>query len=411
MGCDKAPLSISGNITMSKSNHMRILMVAPQPFFRPRGTPFSVLHRIRALLQAGHSVDLVTYPFGEDPPLPGLKIRRCGRPPFIKDVKIGPSVAKLFLDMALYVETVRALRDGQYDILHTHEEAAFFGVGLARRYNLRHVYDMHSSLPHQLGNFKAYDFGMLRRVFRALENRVLSTCAGAITICPELAEIAVPDLDGKPHAMIENTGDDAQIFEANGADVRTEYGLKDKCVALYTGTFEPYQGLDLLLDAFAKITASRPQAHLLLVGGRPNQVESFRAAAKEASLGDAVTFTGQVHPSRIPSFIQACDFIVSPRSRGTNTPLKIYGYMRSQRALVATDMPTHTQTLDGEIARLVPPTAEGFAGGMGDLIDDPALRERLAGAAARRAEEHFSDASYLELVADFYERVEAAGRA
>ena len=44
-------------------------MIAPQPFFRARGTPFSVLHRIRALVLLGHSVDLVTYPFGEPVPL------------------------------------------------------------------------------------------------------------------------------------------------------------------------------------------------------------------------------------------------------------------------------------------------------------------------------------------------------
>ena len=44
---------------------MRILMIAPEPFFEPRGTPFSEYHRIRALLELGHTVDLVTYPFGQ----------------------------------------------------------------------------------------------------------------------------------------------------------------------------------------------------------------------------------------------------------------------------------------------------------------------------------------------------------
>ncbi|MEJ2239041.1 MAG: hypothetical protein P8X82_12145, partial [Gemmatimonadales bacterium] len=61
---------------------MHILMVAPQPFFRPRGTPFSVLHRIRALSRLGHTVDLVTYPFGETPEIPGLTLRRSLRPPW-----------------------------------------------------------------------------------------------------------------------------------------------------------------------------------------------------------------------------------------------------------------------------------------------------------------------------------------
>jgi hypothetical protein len=43
---------------------MKILMIAPEPFFEPRGTPFSEYHRIRAMLELGHTVDLVTYPFG-----------------------------------------------------------------------------------------------------------------------------------------------------------------------------------------------------------------------------------------------------------------------------------------------------------------------------------------------------------
>src|SRR5205085_11825441 len=69
---------------------MHILMIAPEPFFEPRGTPFSEFHRIRALAALGHTVDLVTYPFGADVELPGLRIHRCLRPPFVARVGIGP---------------------------------------------------------------------------------------------------------------------------------------------------------------------------------------------------------------------------------------------------------------------------------------------------------------------------------
>ncbi len=51
-------------------------MLAPEPFFEPRGTPFSEYHRIKALTELGHSVDLVTYPFGADVSLPNLRIIR-----------------------------------------------------------------------------------------------------------------------------------------------------------------------------------------------------------------------------------------------------------------------------------------------------------------------------------------------
>ena len=73
--------------------------------------------------------------------------------------------------------------------------------------------------------------------------------------------------------------------------------------------------------------------------------------------------------------------------------------------VVATDMPTHTQTLDPEIAVLAAPEPEAFAAGMTALIDDPERCRRLAQAARERADELFSDAAYLAQVAAFYEQV------
>ena len=82
-------------------------MIAPEPFFEPRGTPFSEFHRIRALTALGHSVDLVTYPFGSDVSMPGLRIFRSLRPPWLRGVKIGPSFAKLPLDALLALTACR----------------------------------------------------------------------------------------------------------------------------------------------------------------------------------------------------------------------------------------------------------------------------------------------------------------
>jgi glycosyltransferase involved in cell wall biosynthesis len=379
-------------------------MVAPQPFFRARGTPFSVLHRIRALLESGHSIDLLTYPFGENVDLPGLRIFRSRSLPFVRDVKIGPSVAKLLLDMPLYLATSKALRQGTYDVLHSHEEAAFFGMHLARKYGVRHVYDMHSSLPNQLRNFGAYDFGVIRAMFQSLENRVLRTCDGVITICAELADIATKQSHSM-HAMIENTADDSKVFGSAGNNVRLELGLQGKRIVLYTGTFEPYQGLDILLNAFVRVWRAHADAHLVMVGGQPEQVESYTSATRHLGLERAVTFVGTVHPSRIPGFLEAADVIVSPRCRGRYTPLKIYNYMRSHRPLVATDLHTHTQTLDANVALLVPATDDGLASGIERILTDPGLGQRLARAAAARAENEFSDAAYISKVTGFYERV------
>lgn len=391
--------------TDAAGQKLRILMIAPQPFFRARGTPFSVLHRIRALCEAGHTVDLVTYPFGADVDIPGLQIIRSPKPPFIGDVKIGPSVGKLVLDLPLYLKSRRLLRRRRYDILHSHEEAAFFSVHLARRHGIQHVYDMHSSLPQQLQTFKAFDLKPIRSVFERLENHVLDTCDGVITICRELEVVATARCGDTPHAMIENTGDDTKIFGVSDDEPRRDLQLDDRQIILYTGTFETYQGLDLLLEAMVRLASSHRRAHLLMVGGRPTQVEEYRQKAASLSIADRVTFVGTVHPLRIPAFLKAADVIASPRSRGTNTPLKIYGYMRSRRPVVATNLHTHTQTLTPEIACLVPATAEGFAEGLARVLDDRDYAENLARNSFARAQEYYSDETYMAQVTDFYEAV------
>src|SRR3954467_10978124 len=93
---------------------VKILMIAPEPFFEPRGTPFSEYHRIRALLELGHTVDLVTYPFGRDVSLSGLRVFRCARPPLMKGIGIGPSWRKLPLDLTLLVASCRRARAEKY---------------------------------------------------------------------------------------------------------------------------------------------------------------------------------------------------------------------------------------------------------------------------------------------------------
>ena len=104
---------------------MHILMIAPEPFFEPRGTPFSEFHRIRALTVLGHTVDLATYPFGHDVTMPGLRVVRCLRPPFMRRIGIGPSWKKVPLDAALALTATRLAltrRCNDADV-HSHEEA------------------------------------------------------------------------------------------------------------------------------------------------------------------------------------------------------------------------------------------------------------------------------------------------
>ena len=98
----------------------------------------------------------------------------------------------------------------------------------------------------------------------------------------------------------------------------------------------------------------------------------------------------------IPSYLDAADVLVSPRSSGTNTPLKIYQYLRSGRVIVATRLLTHTQVLSDDVAILTEPTAEGLAHGMLRAINDPASARRIGAAARQLADTRYTYEAYLQ---------------
>jgi glycosyltransferase involved in cell wall biosynthesis len=385
----------------SCENHstVRILMIAPEPFFEPRGTPFSEFHRIRALTDLGHQVDLITYPFGRDAALPGLRIIRSPKPPFVQSVRIGPSLAKIPLDVLLAVTACWQAPRERYDVVHSHEEGGVVGVLLARLLGVPHVYDMHSSLPQQLSNFAFSRSNLVRRVFGAIERMMIRGSKIVIVICPAL-QGTVRAVDPTAHSiLIENApgsaDDPATPEDARAA--RQIAGLSAGTpMVLYTGTFETYQGLDLLFDAMARVVRARPDVRLVLVGGKPDQVSVARRRAQAAGLGDQVVFAGERPASDIPGYLLAADVLVSPRCRGTNTPLKIYQYLRSGRPIVATRLLTHTQVLSDDTAILTDATPDGFAAGILTALSDPRRAREVGERARMLAETKYTYEAYLQ---------------
>jgi glycosyltransferase involved in cell wall biosynthesis len=376
---------------------VKILMIAPEPFFEPRGTPFSEYHRIRALLELGHTVDLVTYPFGRDVSLPGLRVFRSLRPPLIREVRIGPSLAKIPLDLTLALTALRRAAAGHYDAVHSHEEGSYIGVLIAAVLGVPHLYDMHSSLPQQLTNFGFSQSRLLARMFAWMERFVVRRSRVVVVICPHLQDVVHAIEPAVPSVLIENApGSGDTPVAGSGGRIRAELGIPaGSPIVLYTGTFETYQGLDLLFAAAQRVSAQRPDVRFVLAGGRPDQVAAARAMADAAGLDAALIFAGQREADEIPLFLDAADVLVSPRSLGTNTPLKIYQYLRAGRPIVATRLLTHTQVLTDAVAILTDATPEGFASGILAALNDPERARTVGEGAKTLADTKYSYEAYL----------------
>jgi glycosyltransferase involved in cell wall biosynthesis len=395
---------------------MRALVIAPQPFFSPRGTPFSVYYRTLITAELGVTVDLLTYGSGQDVDIPGVRIIRIPRFPFFGEVKIGPSGLKLFLDIFLIIWTVFLLLRNHYDFVHAHEEAVFFCRFLKPLFRFKLIYDMHSSLPQQLTNFQYTSSKLLINLFAILENSCLKNADAIITICPDLANYVTSLIGTKKHFLIENSiFDQVKIRlrlsnpKSNSNEKERESDnsglLNNKRLILYAGTLEPYQGIDLLIKAFRNVITNVPDSFLIIIGGTKAQVEKYLMLVDSYRLKPYCLFTGRVPQSHAKKFAKQAAVLVSPRIEGTNTPLKIYEQLASAIPLVATKIHSHTQVLDDNVSFMVEPTPEALSQGIVSALNSAPERKRRVSNAKKLYEQKYSRAIYVKKMKQLLELV------
>lgn len=385
---------------------MRALVIAPQPFFSYRGTPFSVYYRTLIAAEIGLPSDLLTYGQGIDVNLPGCRIYRIPALRWLGNVKIGPSVLKAMLDVLMIVRTITLLARRRYEIVHAHEEAVIWCTWLKPLFRFRLIYDMHSSLPQQLDNFRYVRLPFVRRLFTRFERRAVEASDAVITVCPALRDHA-KSLTPEHHKvfLIENsivdpvqgrsheTPDIAAVARAATAREWLA-GRRAATTLIYAGTLEAYQGIDRLLDAFSVVRQSLPDASLLVVGGQPGQVEEFRRRADRLGIGGSVYFAGLLSHSHAHELVRLCAAAISPRITGTNTPLKIYELIADQVPLLATRIVSHTQVLSDEICTLIGVEPGEMAGDIVRAMQDPGRLQQKARAAAVWYRDNYSRERY-----------------
>jgi len=395
----------SAESAVALSARLRVLLVAPQPFFAQRGTPINVRQMVQTLCEAGHEVHLATYPMGAPVSIPGLLIHRAMRIPGVRGVPIGFSWRKVALDVSLALRVWMLIAGRRFDVVHAVEESVFFAMPAASLRGIPVIYDMDSSLSEQLeygGHVRNTTF---LRLLRTMERAALRHARLAITVCASLTESVRAMAPGAAVAQIEDCPLDEALRAADGVRVqqlRESCGLHSRRAIMYTGNFEGYQGIDLLVDAFARVARECADAVLVLVGGAPAQVDAVRARANALGVGDRVVLPGPRPPEEMPEWMALGDVLVSPRLHGANTPLKLYSYMWSAVPIVATNLPTHTQVLDATTAVLRAPTADALASGIIDVLADPARFAPLGAAArARVASDYSRDAFRRKLLAAY----------
>ncbi len=345
-------------------------------------------------------MDVLTYHEGRAVSHPGVTIHRIRRPPFARQVPPGPSFKKILCDLYMLPKALAMARRQRYDVIHAVEESVYMALLIRSRRGTPYVYDMDSSLSRQIAEkFPLLKF--LMPVLRREERAAIRNALAVVPVCQALADIAQAEGAGKVCLLR-----DVSLMEtASPADEETVRQLLPPPGPprfLYLGNLESYQGLDLLLDGFSGFRARGGQGSLIVAGGKPADIQRYRDRAAALNLTAGIHFIGPQPLRLMAALFAAADVLVSPRIKGNNTPMKIYSYLASGKAILATDLPTHTQVLTPAVARLVAPQAAPFADAMLQLAADPSLRRQLGAAGQALCRQSHSLESFNRTVHELY---------
>jgi len=389
-----------------------VLMVAPQPFYEDRGTPIAIKQVLTALSQLGYRVDLLTYPVGASPEIPGVRYFRVANPLRIGAVPIGFSLRKLWLDAFLFTALRRRLRERSYLCIHAVEEAAFLAVLAAQTYQAPVVYDMQSSLAEQMAGRSLLSNALAGAALTASERWLLRNCDWIITSIGLRPRVEAANTRA-PVREWRYAGASTPVAPADVERLRASFEIApSQPVVLYTGTFEDYQGLPLLLAAVPRVLAALPSVVFVLVGADGTK---DNAALERMRIGSkiprgALRLIERQSRARMPAFLAMADVVVSPRNYGSNLPLKIFEYLAAGCAIVATSIPAHRAVLTDERARLSTPTPEKLADAISDLLTDQSRAALLRRSALAYAEENLDWLGFVRSVGELYQEIRARSR-
>ena len=370
-------------------------MVAACPFPASRGTPIRIEQMGDALHQAGCEVHTVTYHLGDDRKLPPMELHRIRHIPFYRNFSAGPNYTKLcLLDPLLTIRLAQVIRREKVQVVHAHHfEGAL--CALAVRWLLggfQVIYDSHTSLRDELLD---YSFRVPRTfkkvVSDLLDSGIPRLADHVVCVSDELhrfmVDRGIPEEKVSVIPMGVNTGDFLSVSQ-EGA--RKKLKLPDDPLVVYTGNLASFQGVALLIRSWKHVVQKRSNARLLIVG-RPSN--SCIQVARDAGVAHAIEFVGERPFVEVREYLAAADVVVLPRSRCVGFPLKLLNYMAAGKAIVAfrgsgREVLHHLENAyvaeDG--------SAESFARGILECLENPRLSSRIGKAARETARDFNMDA-------------------
>lgn len=251
------------------------------------------------------------------------------------------------------------------DLVHAHSPClvGIAAIRASRAFNLPFVYEMRALWEDASVDHGTTQPNSLRyRATRMLETWVLRRADAVVCICEGLKrEIVERGIEPERVTVVPNAVDPDRFawLDRRDAELAACLGLDSKPVIGFIGSLYGYEGVDLLLNALARLWESRPELTLLIVGGGPEE-ERLKARIRDLGLEEHALAIGPVPHAEIARYYSLVDFLIYPRRRTRLTelvtPLKPLEAMAQGKLVLASDIGGHRELIrHGETGMLFPP--------------------------------------------------------
>ncbi len=322
---------------------VKVLHVAPTPFFSDRGCHIRIRGIVRALNESGVENLVCTYPIGRD--TEGVATRRCPKIPGYNKTEAGPSAYKYVADLLLVFTVAKAIRQFRPDLLHCHlHEGVLIGWlsrALALRWTIPMVFDMQGSL---VGELEAHAYfvarPLRRKLFCAIEERLV-----------KLADVVVASSQASIDFVSQSFALSKEVLflVGDGADVATDRtnirdSVTNKEVAIYSGGLSGAKGLNELQELMAESSRRGLPVDFRIIGFPVEPLVNF---VEDESLQDTVTIIGRVDFDDLGQHLAEATIAIEPKPGGTGEASgKLINYMAAGLPVVCFDTANNRYILD-----------------------------------------------------------------
>lgn len=358
---------------MSAGRRLRVAVVAACPLPASRGTPIRIFHLSEALHELGHDVHVVAYHLGQQQVLHNFHLHRIKDLGWYSRMQAGPSYGKLIVDFYLAAKLREVIDKEKIEVIHAHHFEGLLVALLARRNRkLPIVFDAHTLLGTELPSYGlGMPGGFKTALGRFLDRHLPRRAAHVVGVSQEIRDTLVAIQAVKAHDISVVPNGVELDYLASGTATENDRKVK---VLIFTGNLAPYQGIDLMLTAFAAVCRERDDTLLHIVSG--DTFQPYEGLAEKLGIRDRIRFIPDAFAA-LPDTLANADVALNPRADCDGVPQKLLNYMAARCPIVS--FAGSARHLEHATSGLIVDQADpqAFAHAILSLLDNPILARQL----------------------------------